>query len=214
MDQGLPGGGLLIYHVDDNVASQNDEWHPKVMLLQADGKSHLQLKRNRGDDGDPFPGRMLKTEISDDTTPSTTSYNGTRSGIRISNISNPSEVMTCQVRRNPPRAPRLGALLGDVPAARSAVGKVKELIADGIKDPVVLSPATAAVAPGHTDQLLERLIAQDVLNASLLTELLQLLRQVATAQAPGNDGGAARLNPGVNGQKGSGVNGGGVEMVH
>jgi len=68
----------------------------------------------------------------------------------------------------------------------------------------------AAVAPGRTDQLLERLIAQDMVNASLLTELLQLLRQAATAQpvprgVDDNVGGAVGLNPRINGQKGAGV---------
>lgn len=86
----------------------------------------------------------------DDTTPSTRSYSRARSGIRISNISNPNEVMTCQVRKAPIRAPRLGALFGDVQAARSAaLERVKELIADTGKEPTILPPGefqSAAVA--------------------------------------------------------------------
>lgn len=30
----MPGAGLLIYHVDETVADNKDDWHPKVMLLQ------------------------------------------------------------------------------------------------------------------------------------------------------------------------------------
>lgn len=97
--------------------------------------------------------------------------------------------------------------------------------ATGAPAATVTRPLGAAVAlPGHTDQLLERLIAQDVLNASLLTELLQLLRHgAAAAQAepgdapmtPDNVGGAVRLlNSRINGQKGAGVNGESVGMVH
>lgn len=33
-DRGLPAGGLLVYHVDETIMDNEDEWHPKVSLLQ------------------------------------------------------------------------------------------------------------------------------------------------------------------------------------
>ena len=36
-DAGMPGAGLLIYHVDEKVQENYDDWHPKVMLLQVGG---------------------------------------------------------------------------------------------------------------------------------------------------------------------------------
>eukprot|EP00775_Hariotina_reticulata_P009977 gene9977-10132_t len=218
MDEGLPGAGLLVYHVDMAGGQHSHDWNgPRVMLLEADGRSDM-TTTNDGDDGDPFPGSSMITEISDDTNPSTSSFDKTRSWIRISNISSSSEVMTCQVSTTQPGT----SMPGDVPAAKSTKGSGKEVFIGGFaaSASATLTPpaATAAAAPDHTDQLLKRLIAQDVLNASLLTELLQLLRQVATAQAVGNAqtdhaGGAAPLIHRLNGKKCADVNGGGVGLA-
>jgi len=64
-DAGMPGSGLLIFHVDERVQGNNDNWHPQVMLVQADGKFELNRNtRNQGDRGDPFPGEAKVTMIS------------------------------------------------------------------------------------------------------------------------------------------------------
>jgi M6 family metalloprotease-like protein len=62
-DQNLPGEGLLIWHVDENVITANNapclgccERHPLLALVQADGKNDLERGRNRGDSDDFFPG--------------------------------------------------------------------------------------------------------------------------------------------------------------
>ncbi len=37
-DAALPGQGMLVWHIDDNIHGNDDKWHPQVMLEQADGK--------------------------------------------------------------------------------------------------------------------------------------------------------------------------------
>jgi hypothetical protein len=51
-DNGLPGGGLLLYHIDEN-ANQNTDWRPRVMVEQADAQWDLQYSANAGDAGTP-----------------------------------------------------------------------------------------------------------------------------------------------------------------
>ena len=59
-DVGLPGCGLIITHIDESVTSDDDtndnEFHPLVKIIEADGLNELQSGDDRGDSGDPFPG--------------------------------------------------------------------------------------------------------------------------------------------------------------
>jgi hypothetical protein len=95
-DAALPGRGLLLYHVDE-AASQNNDWHPKVMVEQADGLWHLQSKTNYGDASDTFPGNGNKRAVNASTTPNTRSYSGTDTQVKIKNISNTSSSMTADI---------------------------------------------------------------------------------------------------------------------
>ncbi|MCK5116208.1 MAG: M6 family metalloprotease domain-containing protein [Candidatus Aegiribacteria sp.] len=63
-DAALPGWGVLIWHVDDNVSSNDNQWYPghtsfghyHVALEQADGLWELEQEQSYGDQEDPFPG--------------------------------------------------------------------------------------------------------------------------------------------------------------
>ena len=63
-DSALPGWGVLIWHVDDAISSNNNQWYPgytsyghyHVALEQADGLWELEQNQNYGDQEDPFPG--------------------------------------------------------------------------------------------------------------------------------------------------------------
>ena len=93
-DDNLPGKGLLIYHIDNSVSGNSNDWHPKVFLEQADGKFDLQHSGNRGDGGDPYPGAESVREFNDITIPDSRLYNGTSSQVAVWNIPDPDSVMT------------------------------------------------------------------------------------------------------------------------
>ncbi|MDI6807847.1 MAG: M6 family metalloprotease domain-containing protein [Candidatus Eisenbacteria bacterium] len=90
VDQFIPGEGLLVYHVDESVFSNDDSSHYRVALEQADGESNLECYSgpacNTGDTGDPFPGNAGKTRFGADTTPSSRNYSGFDTQTEIKNI--------------------------------------------------------------------------------------------------------------------------------
>jgi immune inhibitor A len=96
-DAALPGDGLLLWHVDETQQTNTDENHYRVGLVQADGNSDLNLGNNRGDAGDPFPGSSNKSSASATSTPSTQSYTGQATCVRLSGISGSSVAMTANI---------------------------------------------------------------------------------------------------------------------
>jgi M6 family metalloprotease-like protein len=94
-DSYLPGSGMLIWHIDENILKDNwqsntvntNPSHLGIGLVQADGKRELELRRDRGDDGDPFPGSSSNTSFSPSTNPSSASfYSEIKSSIFLSSI--------------------------------------------------------------------------------------------------------------------------------
>ena len=96
-DRGLPGDGMLVYHVDNAVSTNADERHPKVGLLQADGAEHLNTAANRGDPGDPFPGTSRNRTINATSRPNTRAYGGLATEVSITDISDSASVMTARI---------------------------------------------------------------------------------------------------------------------
>jgi len=96
-DQYLPGAGLLLYHVDESVGNNDNEWHPLVMLEQADAWWDLQWYYNDGDAGDPFPGTSNVRSITASTAPDTRSYAGADTQVSILSISNSGTTMTADL---------------------------------------------------------------------------------------------------------------------
>lgn len=96
-DKALPGEGLLIWHIDEKVADNTTENHPKVALVQADGNRDLEKAANRGDDGDPFPGSSDAFTLNNTTHPNSRLYSGVDSHVVITHISSPGAVMTFEL---------------------------------------------------------------------------------------------------------------------
>jgi M6 family metalloprotease-like protein len=103
-DSRLPGGGLLIYHVDASKPSNDLEWcpdslpsrHYKVALEQADGLFQLEGCDgfpNEGNSGDPFPGSSNKRAFDDTTTPSSSDYYDNPTQVAVWNISDSDSAM-------------------------------------------------------------------------------------------------------------------------
>jgi len=104
-DAGLPGSGLLIWHIDDAKSSlqnpNNQEWYPgqtaanhfEVAIEQADGLYELEHNIDAGDAADPFPGTSNVTTFSDGSTPSANSYSGAPTNVQVTNISASASTM-------------------------------------------------------------------------------------------------------------------------
>ncbi len=96
-DQGLPGAGLLIWHVDETIASNSDENHPRVALIQADGHRDLEQGNNRGDVGDPYPGSANNVTFNATSTPNSKSYAGVNTCVAVTNIGASGPVITARL---------------------------------------------------------------------------------------------------------------------
>lgn len=99
-DAYLPGEGLLIWHIDDNVNNNDDETHYHVAVEQADGNLDLENWNNAGDDGDPFPGSTVNRTFDDTSSPNSKTYAGSASGVAVTSISNSSFEMTATLTGN------------------------------------------------------------------------------------------------------------------
>ena len=93
-DAGLPGHGLIVTHVDDQIVQNVDPDRYKVAILQADGERELETAPgdggDQGDSGDPFPGREEVFNLTPHTDPSTNANSGRNSLIYITNIAEAS----------------------------------------------------------------------------------------------------------------------------
>ena len=102
-DVGLPGCGLLIWHIDESVVSNNsanaNQNRRLVDLKQADGLNSLNITvgGNRGDVGDPFPGLSLNRTFNATSNPKSNLYSGSPSGVSVTNIADCSSTMTANL---------------------------------------------------------------------------------------------------------------------
>ena len=109
-DIGLPGAGLLIWHIDESKTNNTQECpggppcsnHYKVALVQADNLWNLENGNNRGDAGDPYPGSTNNTSFTACTSPKSNLYSGTASGVSITSISASASTMTATLSTSGP----------------------------------------------------------------------------------------------------------------
>jgi hypothetical protein len=101
-DAALPGEGLLIWHIDDNVSHNDNEWYPghtdqgnyAVALIQADGNWSLEKSLGNGDGGDPFPGATENRSFTPLTDPNSNSYGGENTLVGVLDISDAADTVT------------------------------------------------------------------------------------------------------------------------
>jgi immune inhibitor A len=86
-DTGLPGCGLLYWHIDESVThtinANADEDHPLIALMQAESYNELYYGINNGDASDPWPGDTNHFSFNVDTTPNSKLYSGDDSFVSI-----------------------------------------------------------------------------------------------------------------------------------
>ncbi|MEW6659882.1 MAG: M6 family metalloprotease domain-containing protein [Thermodesulfobacteriota bacterium] len=110
-DYYLPGGGLLIYHVDEAVVSNDHPCtvfppcscsagnHYLVALMQANGLLELEKNWDQGNAGHPFPGSSNNRNWSMATNPRSGSwYTCNDTSISVTNISNSGAAMTADIQ--------------------------------------------------------------------------------------------------------------------
>jgi immune inhibitor A len=97
-DSELPGAGLLVWHVDEQQDSNSDETHYMVGLVQADGKRDLELDKNRGDAGDPYPGSANNQTFDASSTPSSKAFGGQETSVSVTGISASGPTMSAKVK--------------------------------------------------------------------------------------------------------------------
>lgn len=96
-DSSIPGEGLIIYHIDESMSSNNYAWYPEkntslhylVSIVQSDGKWDLEKCKNLGDKGDPY------SELTDKESISFMLYDGSFSGFSIDHIASENSVINC-----------------------------------------------------------------------------------------------------------------------
>ena len=110
-DAGLPGAGLLIWHVDGDLIKKKkysntvntkecypskkcSKKHYGVALMQADDDWELEKGTSYGDSGDPYPGSTSNTSFTSSSSPNSNLYNGKSSGVSVTNISVSGSTMT------------------------------------------------------------------------------------------------------------------------
>ena len=105
LDRFLPSSGLAVMHCDTLGSNEWQEGsrneHYQCSLLQADGHLDLENNRNAGDVGDLFTA-MAGAVLSNDTTPSSREWDGTDSGLLISDITGPGRAIEFSVGAGAP----------------------------------------------------------------------------------------------------------------
>ncbi|RKZ13598.1 hypothetical protein DRQ50_10215 [bacterium] len=81
-DAGVPGGDLIITHVDEEVpdggflTNNDDSWRLRVRLVEADGNEDVRNGINEGSRADLFPGSLAVTEFTPTTDPGSRGWHG------------------------------------------------------------------------------------------------------------------------------------------
>jgi len=105
-DLKLDGAGLLLWHVDQDVSGNDNQWYPghtsdghyQVALEQADGLWELEKNIDQGDAGDPFPGTSNNRSFTPCSVPNSDDYNLADTYVEVTNISNSASVMTADLK--------------------------------------------------------------------------------------------------------------------
>lgn len=107
-DAGLPGAGLLIWHVDEAVDDNTGECYPggpscatqhyKVALVQADNLWNFEKGDNEGDAGDSYPGTSNRRIFTGTSSPNSKLHSGAESGAAVTGISDSGPMMTATLQ--------------------------------------------------------------------------------------------------------------------
>jgi len=105
-DTYLPASGLQIWHIDEAMECNDDEWYPGqnpvyhylVAMEQCDGQYSMELCADVGDPGDVFPGTGCGNTFNGLTPTNSNSYTQGPTLVAVENISSSGTVMTADLR--------------------------------------------------------------------------------------------------------------------
>lgn len=107
-DADVPGRGLLVYHVEDDVIASrrssnrvNSGLIPGLRVEEADGRYDLRMSYTRGDEGDPFPGAEGASRFADDTSPPARSYAGRFTNVSLDRLAYDGDSVSAWVQLSP-----------------------------------------------------------------------------------------------------------------
>jgi M6 family metalloprotease-like protein len=123
-DANIPGGGVLIWHVDElgnhnNQSTNYNTTHAnyEASLIQADNQFHLQRDVNNGDSRDPFylgnGSAGYRNEFSPTSAPAARWWDGTASGATFTGFSASGSTMTFRIGAPEPPLTVVHTLLAD-----------------------------------------------------------------------------------------------------
>ena len=97
-DVGLPGSGLLVYHVDPGAGGNYNSLRYMIAVEEADGNRNLISGSNTGDPGDPFPGSTNNRAFHDLSIPNSRANDygltpGVVTGVGLWDISDSDSIM-------------------------------------------------------------------------------------------------------------------------
>ncbi len=93
-DKSLPGDGLLILHVDENITNNDNESHPLVGIMQADGNEAF-LLTNLGEADDLWKDRTYG--FGDTSKPASLDYAGNPTGVWVYDIGPADSIMNASL---------------------------------------------------------------------------------------------------------------------
>jgi M6 family metalloprotease-like protein len=105
LDRAGPSNGLAVYHCDllgsNELQQGTADRHYQCALLQADGRRDLETNEDQGDSRDLF-GEIAGLALSSTSSPHTREWDGRESGLVLSDISAPGEVIRIRVGETAP----------------------------------------------------------------------------------------------------------------
>ncbi len=142
LDRALPASGLAVYHCDilgsNELQGGTATRHYQCALLQADGHKDMENNVNRGDGGDLF-GSVAGLALSSQSSPNTREWDGRDSGLVVSDVGAPGDVIQFTV--------------GQAAAPATAAGEAQPQLAIPDNDPAGVSSAITIGTSGIVKQI-------------------------------------------------------------